>query len=254
MSLGVLTTQPVRALRCHASPDTRGRAGPVQRQPGGEQSELQLGTGFGPFPSHPATVRPVRKSAAFAECGTLGQARSGGWGSEPCRSCDGEKPVASRVWRWEWFPKVGFDSAPRASYAPLRAKSAERGLWRSHAEITCSPRRSRLTALRDGEWSRRLFATTRTRGTESAGAMGTRAFTRRRTARSGATSPRVARSSTVEPRAAAGSGLGYGSGQIPGMLQSPVCRRALISQGRRVGSTCTGCHVGGFRRDALGGR
>jgi hypothetical protein len=50
------------------------------------------------------------------------------------------------------------------------------------------------------EWWRKLCATTRTRGIESAGTTGLRASIRRQTARSSPTSPGVARRSAVEPR------------------------------------------------------
>ena len=96
-------------------------------------------------------------------------------------------------------------STPRCARARLRARSTKGGLWRSHAAITCLPRPSRPSTLPAGGWSRRLFATTHIRGTESAGATGTKAFMRRPTARSGATSPRVARGSTVEPRPLGGA-------------------------------------------------
>jgi hypothetical protein len=166
----------------------------------------------------------------------------------------GEKPVTGRVWCW--VRSSGSGSIPHCARARLCARSTEGGLWRSRAEIMCSPRRSRLTAVLATGWSRRLFATTRTRGTESVGATGTKVFTRRRTARSGATSLRVARSSTVGPRPRGGaSAMADRSRQIPGAVQSPACRRGLISRGLRVGSRCTGCHAGCLRPVALcGGR
>jgi hypothetical protein len=36
-------------------------------------------------------------------------------------------------------------------------------------------------------------------------------------------------------------------------FRAPACRRGLISCGRRVGSMCTGCDVGGLSPDALCG-
>ena len=63
-----------------------------------------------------------------------------------------------------------------------------------------SPRRSRPSAPRVGELSRRLSGTTRTRVTASAGTTGTRASTRPRTVRSGGTSRPVARRSAMGAR------------------------------------------------------
>jgi hypothetical protein len=145
-------------------------------------------------------------------------------------------------------------STRRWGRARLRARSTKGGLWRSHAEITCSPRRSRLSALLAGGWSRRLFATTRTRGTESAGATGTKAFTRRRMARSGATSPRAARGSTAEPRPPGWApGHGLRIAPDPELVPEPRSVARLDLAWTRSRLDRHGCHAGALRPDALCG-